>query len=497
MSERSRTPTGIPRSSSKTNSAPIRTSSPSRKPNQSPSRVPRVASLVSTPPARSSLSRASSPGTTRLSLNSNRRLTANGRPLSQQATEEFLTACRNAVTDDFAQTVENLETALRVKFEECEAARREARTVSKELAERERALQGVQAALDRQREAQARTRDDLEAARVSERALEAEKRKLSDDLRRANIATKRDDQALSVLQEKHQNLRDLQSYEDRAFKAEQEVKRLVSALVAKEGELRIANTSIKNLEMDMHVCQDKAEEVLRKESANQFAELNKRIADLADENRVLERQVKVMNAAAMDAAFTRKEELEPAHQELLMLQAEVKRLRSKLDVTEHSLKESVESSNRANKRIHQMNDLMRNGWQRRHKHLESPSSPSAPGRQPDSPSMFTHSDEGFKSPNPELGGTDTGDESLSSNSLESVPAALYELVQKELAAVKQEVKQRDRLIRDKDASIEISIHKVDTLERARLLESKRHERETYDMRRELTSLKADTGRKLW
>lgn len=119
------------------------------------------------------------------------------------------------------------------------------------------------------------------------------------------------------------------------------------------------------------------------------------------------------------------------------LQAEVKRLRSKLDVTEHSLKESVESSNRANKRIHQMNDLMRNGWQRRHKHLESPSSPSAPGRQPDSPSMFTHSDEGFKSPNPELGGTDTGDESLSSNSLESVPAALYELVQKELAAVKQ------------------------------------------------------------
>ena len=47
-----------------------------------------------------------------------------------------------------------------------------------------------------------------------------------------------------------------------------QVKRLTAILVAKEGDLRTANHAIKTLDLDMHKCQDSAEDLIKKESQN-------------------------------------------------------------------------------------------------------------------------------------------------------------------------------------------------------------------------------------
>lgn len=429
-----------------------------------------------------------------------------GKPLGYNSADEVMAICRNARSDDYTRTVDNLESALKEKFQAHDDTRLEVKTMHSELVARERAITQMQKQLEKQREVGAKLQDDCSKAQNSTAHLDGQNKKLKDEVRRLTISTKAEERTHAVIQEKHSNLRDLASYEDRAFKSEQEVKRLTAILVAKEGDLRCANQAIKTLDMDMHQCQDKAEDLIKKESQNHFSELNRRIADLAEENRVLARQVKVLNAAGQDAAFTRHEAEEPVHHELYVLQAEVKRLKQKLDTTEASLRCETDSSHKANKMLMQMNEMLRHGTFRssRHRNLlhESPKAGDT-----DSPSLSRQGSTGLpvtpqsagqrfvdslsfamdnsSTPLPSM--TD-GDINFTTD---TVPLGLFEMLQKENLAMKQEVKQHDLLLKDKDCAIEVILRKQDTHERFLDVEKKRHKREVHDLTKELKQFKGD------
>eukprot|EP00238_Polyblepharides_amylifera_P005312 CAMPEP_0196575110 /NCGR_PEP_ID=MMETSP1081-20130531/4665_1 /TAXON_ID=36882 /ORGANISM="Pyramimonas amylifera, Strain CCMP720" /LENGTH=453 /DNA_ID=CAMNT_0041893311 /DNA_START=220 /DNA_END=1581 /DNA_ORIENTATION=+ len=432
-----------------------------------------------------------------------------GPNLSVSSSEEFQSIVRHSQAEDTGKHIGALETALRDKFQELESANHEMKVLNKEMSDREKGLALLQASLERQQNYTNKAKEERDAARLAMNIAEKGKKQALEELRQKSIQVSLADRSQVALQEKHQNVRDLTSYQDQIFKSDQEVKRLNSVLVAKEGELRSAQNSVKKLEIDIHTCQEKAEDNLRKETSNQFAQLNRQIAELAEENKVLKRQVQKFDIGNTEAAFTRSEEVEAGHHDMLVLQAELKRVKQKLDASEAEVRSERGALQVATQRLQMMHEVLRTGSSHRSSRgasLKLAGEPVSPGYTPMSPASLTLNNPSLH-PSPEVHTVEAGKEgeqagddfapsapAPASSFVDVVPAGLFELLQKEVTALRQDIKERDQHLLDKDVSVEAALRKADNFSKMRELDLKKYQRETTEMKRELKHLKSEAKR---
>ncbi|XP_071701671.1 microtubule-associated protein 70-2-like [Rutidosis leptorrhynchoides] len=81
--------------------------------------------------------------------------------------------------------------------------------------------------------------------------------------------------------------------------------------------------------------------------------------------------------------------------------------------------------------------------------------------------------------------------SLGTETEDSVPGVLYDLLQKEVVALRKAGYEKDQSIKDKDDAIEMLAKKVDTLSKAMEVEAKKMRREVAAMEKEVASMRVD------
>ncbi|MFS8026893.1 putative microtubule-associated protein [Helianthus anomalus] len=74
---------------------------------------------------------------------------------------------------------------------------------------------------------------------------------------------------------------------------------------------------------------------------------------------------------------------------------------------------------------------------------------------------------------------------------DTVPGLLYDLLQKEVIALRKVGHEKDQSIKDKDDAIEMLAKKVDTLTKAMEVEAKKTRREVATMEKEVAAMRID------
>mmetsp|Transcript_23062 Transcript_23062/g.38602 ORF Transcript_23062/g.38602 Transcript_23062/m.38602 type:complete len:510 (-) Transcript_23062:605-2134(-) len=443
-----------------------------------------------------------------------------GHTLTPKSKEELAVLVRNAKADTSNVHIENLETVLKDKCLELEQYKGEVRILSKEIGEREKALELANLDLEIQNENLMKATGEKHVYKSEALAAQKERKQALDELKRANVKSDMADRAYKAIEEKQANVRDLQSYADKVFQLEQENATLTKDLSARSKDLRASGHALSNMELDMEAIMEKAKKIQLAESQNVNAELESQLKHMDEERRMLERQVKVLNAGNLDASFNRAEEPDLLQSELIHMQSEVKRLKGKLDLTERRVMSEARTAEVANSRLDLMNEILQKGSQRRYRHI-------TPARSIDGRSIDGRSETGHLSP-PHIGtpassitgfSTLNEDEPMSEvkselgyaenvavfnaiqpdtpgspaqfSSTGGVPSHLFELLQKEVFSLRQDLRERDRLLTDKDVVVESMMRKNDQMEKVRELEQRRFKRDITEMKIELKSLRGD------
>jgi len=444
-----------------------------------------------------------------------------GRSLTPGTKEEYQTIIRNARAGGPSAHIENLETALKEKCLELEQKKVENKVLLKEVNEREKALELANLDLETQRDRILSISSEMEIHKSELMTVHKDRKQALEELKRAKVQSNMADRAYKAIEEKQSNLRDLKSYTDRVYELEQENSELQKQVSVRNKELRSSEHALKMLELDMERCMDKAKMIVRGEYQNTLADMEHQLHNAEEEKRMLERQVKVLNAGNLDASFNRAEEGNDSLQtELIHLRAEVKRYKGKLDLTEKRVQAESRTAEIANSRLDLLNEILQKGSHRRYKHV-TPGSVSrsetgsivCSGMMSPMPSIGTPASSytGFSKLDEDVSESgkekDELEHSLSTlavdvpvgtpehgptaGGLDGVPPQLFELLKKEVFSLRQDLRERDRLLTDKDSVIESQMRKADKLEKVREFEQKRYKRDTTELKAELKSFRGD------
>lgn len=430
-----------------------------------------------------------------------RQPSAMGRPLNPTTKDDFVKACREARADDYTNTIDNLEKALRFKFSECQEAAAGVHHLQKELADREKSLLALSDRHELLCEKHEQLKMELGRAHAETEGAVKERKRLEATLKKVNIRSAKEDILTQSLTDKNKNLRDLQVLEDQCFARDSECKALTAQVHSLQGLLRQRDGKLAQTDSLLAQATHSGQLLGRNEASDAEKVLAGRLAELSDSYAMASKELRILKEQKLDAAFTRQEFEEPIHQEIAVLQAEVGRLKEKHEAAVKLMHEHARAAVIANTRLAQTNHMLRNSNVHRLRGAASPSASSplkgvkgeaGAGPPPDSPAAMyatlKHEADVLEETTP----LPSEEELLTGPfGLDVVPGGIYEQIQKEMVAVKAELKARERLISDKAAALMMYQKQTQNHERSKQSAQRVYDKELNELKREILTLKGE------
>nr|GEY51335.1 microtubule-associated protein 70-1-like [Tanacetum cinerariifolium] len=257
-------------------------------------------------------------------------------------------------------------------------------------------------------------------------------------------------------------------------------------------------------------------------AANAVRDYQRKVQEMNEERKTLDRELARAKVTANRVATVVANEWKDANDKVMpvkqwleerrFLQGEMQQLRDKLAITERAARSEAQLKEKFQLRLRVLEDTLRspnpinrigssdgksmsNGPSRRQSlggadnfarlpsngflHKRSPSFQMRSSLSAGSSSILKHAKDDKSS---ELPGVETED---------TVPGLLYDLLQKEVIALRKAGHEKDQSLKDKDDAIEMLAKKVDTLTKAMEVEAKKMRREVAAMEKEVAAMRVD------
>lgn len=267
-----------------------------------------------------------------------------------------------------------------------------------------------------------------------------------------------------ALQEKLNARDDLAAPLDRTAELEYELKAMRLKHTKQEAQIARYQRSVKGMQKDQDVFEEKAGIVRRKALADAARDVERVHEALQAENRTLSRQLQNLRDSIVGGDHEKREQ--EMHQQMLSWQAQHRELKEKVRVLEREREPQRDQVTQAHRRLLAMSEVLQRGVIRSSRHPHTPEGGSAPAITDavveQALATMTASEEDMP---PRPSQQDTPQHPPSTAVVDSVPAHVFDTLHQEIICLRRELKARETLLQEKDAAVEVTNKKLRDMDR--------------------------------